>query len=98
MNNKTLCTLIKPYVCRVCRNDTLFFLTTDDRLIDYKAMIETECMNSDDIYKNMTDMDVILMKCIHCNREFMINWTDIKYPTMVKDVKSVINQFSKDEI
>ena len=32
---ETLCTLIKPYKCPNCNQDTLFFYTSNNTLIDY---------------------------------------------------------------
>ena len=41
---ETLCTLIKPYKCPNCNQDTLFFYTSNNTLIDYKMLFYNEKM------------------------------------------------------
>lgn len=67
--------LIKPYKCPVCNQDMLFFTTKDGNLIDYKKFIHRA-----DSLENMEDYigrrNVKFIKCINCNRSFIIDWTN----------------------
>ena len=71
---KRLCKKINPYRCKVCNQDMLFFVTSRNTLIDYKALIE----HSDDVLmlkKYLMLKDVQYIKCITCNKSYIIDWS-----------------------
>lgn len=88
---KKVCKLIEPYKCKICNQDTLFFVTKTNMLIDYKYLI-THKLNKYGIVNYLKDKNVKFIKCINCNRLFIIDWYD-SYPAQLLD-KSKLKRFN----
>ena len=88
---ETLCTLIKPYKCPNCNKDTLFFYTSNNTLIDYKMLFCNEKMSSYEIKKFLEYKKVRFLKCIACNKLYIIDWRD-GFPIPLTD-KSCLTDF-----
>ena len=73
-----MCHVIKPYLCTVCGEDTLFFVTKNNRLIDYRYMIRSG-MTLQQIEDYLRERGVTKMKCINCNKEYLMDFRE-KYP------------------
>lgn len=88
---KELCKIIaKPYVCKECGNEMLFFETIDNYLIDYKKLINM-AQTKKDVYDILSENGVKYIKCLVCGKKYIIDWTN-GYPEQMMD-KSNIQKF-----
>lgn len=73
-----MCTLHNPCRCKDCGNELLFFTTARNTLIDYKALFANG-RTSPEIYRELQDSKVRLIRCIVCNKSYIIDWSN-KFP------------------
>lgn len=85
-----MCKRITPYVCKQCNQETLFFSTKNNMLIDYKSLMK-KGLNRYSLIKYLQDKNIKYIKCINCNKEYIIDWTD-GYPTQLLDI-NIIKDF-----
>ena len=84
-NSKIICRYITPYICDVCSQDTLFFITKNNVLIDYKSIIN-KGLNRYSLIKYLQDKNIKYIKCINCNKTYIIDWRT-GYPKQLLDGK-----------
>jgi predicted RNA-binding Zn-ribbon protein involved in translation (DUF1610 family) len=87
---KEMCSYITPYRCSKCGEDVLFFVTSNNHLIDYKAMID----NRKSIYQlkeYLAEKRVKFVKCLACGQTYIIDWSN-GYPVQLLD-KNILKQF-----
>jgi hypothetical protein len=87
-----MCEIVKPYVCPICNQPTLFFINKYNKIIDYKALIDRQTT----LYglKNYVAVNnVTKLKCIECNQEYMMDWSN-GYPTILSD-KHKLDKFKE---
>ena len=80
-----VCKKIIPYKCDKCGQEMLFFYTDNGMLIDYKTLFD----NGDNLYdikKYIQYKNVKYLKCITCNKLYIIDWRD-GYPKPLYDTK-----------
>ena len=80
---KQMCKFIDSYKCNVCNNDTLFFVTKRNTLIDYKNLIRNT-IGINDMISFLEDRDIQYIKCLNCNKKYLIDWRN-KYPENMTD-------------
>lgn len=87
-----MCHVITPYICTVCGEDTLFFVTKNNRLIDYRYMIRSG-MTLDQIENYLKERGVNRIKCINCNKEYPMDFRK-RYPTNINttDLLGLLNK------
>lgn len=83
--------LLKPYKCKKCGQEMLFFLTKNNTLIDYKALMVDYSYTLMDIKKYLEDKNICFIKCLSCNKTYIIDWTD-GYPVPLID-ETILNKF-----
>ena len=84
---KELCNIITPYKCKQCGQDMLFFVTANNTLIDYKALI-SKGYSINDIKHLLETKNIRFIKCISCNKSYIIDWTNT-YPVQLLDKNSL---------
>lgn len=89
MTLKEMCRSITPYVCNECGNDTLFFITKNGILIDYKTMMERG-MSLTQIKQFLYEKNIKYIKCISCNRQYIIDWRN-GYPVNLIDRQALLD-------
>lgn len=76
MNKKLLYHIIEPYKCPICKEDLLFFTTKfNDKIIDYKRLLDNG-NTLDETKHYLEKRNIRHFRCIHCDREFIIDWTE----------------------
>ena len=80
---KEMCILRKPYCCKKCGQDTLYFITSNRMLISYSDLMKNASMLSD-VKKRLYYRQVKYLKCLNCNKEFIIDWRR-GYPIQLLD-------------
>lgn len=88
---REMCRIITPYRCKECGQDMVFFLTTNNILLDYKAMIIDKRKSLYELNEYLESQSIRFMKCLSCNKTYIIDWTK-GYPEQLVD-KSVLNKF-----
>lgn len=88
---REMCRVITPYRCKECGQDMVFFLTTNNILLDYKAMIIDKRKSLYELNNHLESQSIRFMKCLSCNKTYIIDWTK-GYPEQLVD-KSVLNKF-----
>lgn len=88
---REMCRIITPYRCKECGQDMVFFLTTNNILLDYKAMIIDKRKSLYELNNYLESQSIRFMKCLSCNKTYIIDWTK-GYPEQLVD-KSVLNKF-----
>lgn len=69
-----MCKMITPYRCSVCGQDTMFFVTGRHTIIDYR-MLFYKGITSYELKNYLRSRDVKYIKCISCNKIYVIDWT-----------------------
>ena len=88
---KEMCRIITPYRCKECGQDMVFFLTNNNTLLDYKALITDRANTLQQLTHYLEPRSIRFMKCLACNKTYIIDWTT-RFPTQLID-KSVLNKF-----
>lgn len=70
-----ICKKINPYTCKYCGQEMLFIKTRRGKLIDYKNLYNF-FTDSFELKEYLYNKEITHFKCIVCNREFMIDWTN----------------------
>lgn len=95
MEKREMCRLIKPYICPICNKETLFFTNKNGYLLDYRSMLVNNQgrikITMNELINNLEQENVKYIKCINCNREFIIDWRK-HWPTILNEYKQ-LNQF-----
>lgn len=84
-----ICKRLKPYVCQKCGQEMLFFYTKNGTLIDYKTLF-VKGYNLFDIRKYLEHKGVKYIKCITCNKLYIIDWST-GYPVPLLDNECLKN-------
>ena len=79
-----------PFRCAVCNSPALFFTTRNHTLVDYRQII-MQAYSGEEAYELIGGFKVLRLKCLHCNREWYIDWTGA-WPTQLLD-EARIQQF-----
>ena len=80
-----VCKKIIPYKCDKCGQEMLFFYSDNGMLIDYKTLFDNR-YNLYDIKKYIQYKNGKYLKCITCNKLYIIDWRD-GYPKPLYDTK-----------
>lgn len=75
--------LLRPYKCQVCGKELLMFQTDNNRLMDYKIFID-QAYSVNDLRKTLRNHHVKYLKCISCDRSYLIDWSK-GWPTQMLD-------------
>lgn len=65
----------EPYRCIDCNQEMVFFLTTNGMLIDYKRLLFKNANTAIEVNKYLKQKPIIGMKCLNCQRRYIIDWT-----------------------
>ena len=85
---KVMCKTITPYICKKCGEEMLFFVTGNPNyIIDYKNLFFKE-QTSDRIYNIASENDVSYIKCLVCNKKYIIDWSN-KFPEQMTNRKDI---------
>lgn len=87
---KEMCSYITPYRCGKCGEDSLFFVTSDNHLIDYKAILD----NGNSIYQLkdfLMTKKIKFIRCLACGQTHIIDWSN-GYPVQLLD-KDALKKF-----
>lgn len=77
---REMCKCITPYKCPVCNQDMLFFVLSNNNIVDYKRLLEEQSPNGIySIREYLGNRNVKFIKCIVCNKTSIIDWSDT-YP------------------
>lgn len=90
MELKEMCTYVRPYVCPICGNELLFFVTRYNKLIDYKGLMENH-YNLSELINELGNRNITHMKCLTCNKDYIIDFSN-GYPTPLTD-KTLLRKF-----
>lgn len=71
---KEMCKLLIPYKCKIC-NSLLYFLDCNNMLIDYNNLY-SKFNYSADLKDYISKRRVKYIKCINCNKEFIIDFSN----------------------
>ena len=74
-----MCVKIDPYKCPICNQDMLFFITSNNVLIDYKGLMDRSVNGIYSIRKYLGERHTKFIKCLACNKTSIIDWSDT-YP------------------
>lgn len=85
-----MCDIITPYRCKKCGQDMLFFVTSNNLLIDYKKLFN-DLVSLQNIVHNLESRNIKYLKCLVCNKTFIIDWTN-RFPCQLTD-KECIEKF-----
>ena len=86
-----MCKTREPYRCACCGEEMLFFVSDTNRLIDYKKLFLQYGINSTQFKTHLYRRYIRYLKCLCCNRYFIIDWTT-GYPTQLLD-KEKLDKF-----
>lgn len=70
---KEMVKINKPYVCKKCNSEMLFFLTKRSSLIDYKTLFSNGT-TKDELINKIENRNIKFIKCINCGNTFIIDW------------------------
>lgn len=85
--SKIMYNLIKPYRCKVCGQDMLFFENKKQMLIDYKGFLDDDFTLSE-MKRNIENRGVRYLRCIQCGRSFIIDWSH-GWPEQLMDMNAI---------
>lgn len=85
---KEMCKKLTPYKCKQCGQDMLFFTTKSNMLIDYKGLFDRSVYGLEDITKYLENRHIRFIKCIVCNKTYVIDWTN-GYPVPLLDKEEI---------
>lgn len=75
--------VITPYRCKLCNQDMLFFVTKNNKLIDYKWFLNNGYTLSE-TKEELGKRKIKFIKCIYCGKTHIIDWTH-GWPEQVTD-------------
>ena len=78
-----VCKRIKPYICKCCNQEMLFFCTKNNMMLDYKMLLD-KGYTIYELKKILQEKDVRCFKCITCNKTYIIDWSN-GYPVPLLD-------------
>lgn len=90
---KEMCRMREPYRCAKCGNEMLFFVTSYNRLIDYKKFYQKHNQSCYRFRDAIMHYDPKYLKCMCCNKLYLIDWTT-GFPVQVTD-KSIVSKFTR---
>ena len=82
--------VITPYKCKICHNDSLYFIGKDKNLLPYKDYFKISS-SAQHLVANLAMHGVDYLRCMHCNLSFIIDWTK-GWPEQLVDMK-ILRQF-----
>lgn len=85
-----MCKIDYPCKCRVCGQEMLFFVMRDKSLVDYVTLFN-KYHTSSEIYRFLAKNNVSHIKCLVCDKEFIIDWS-AKFPKQLVD-KDELDKF-----
>lgn len=88
-----MCEYVKPYKCKICQQEMLFFMAKNGTLFDYKKIYGRKTPSEVESY--LREQNIIGIKCIICDKSFIMDWR-YKYPEMLVD-DDCINKFRKSD-
>ena len=86
-----MCEKITPYRCPICNQDMLFFVTSNNTLIDYKGLAERSPNGIYSLRQYLENKRIKFIKCLVCNKVSIIDWSNT-YPKPLLD-KEVLEKF-----
>lgn len=85
---KEMCIIHKPYICKNCGDEMLFFVTGNPNyIIDYKNLFYRE-QTCKKIYDVVSRNNVSYIKCLACGKKFIIDWSN-KFPEQLVNRESI---------
>lgn len=87
---KEMCSYVTPYRCSKCGEDVLFFVTSDNHLIDYKVMLDRG-YSIYQLKEYLAERRVKFIKCLSCGQSFIIDWSN-GFPVQLLD-KNILKEF-----
>lgn len=79
-----MCRYITPYKCKKCGGELTFFTTLKGTLIDYKRLLRLS-KDKQDFLTKLRRYHIRSIKCLQCNKEYIIDWTNRGYPEEMVD-------------
>ena len=70
-----MCTYRKPYACKKCGQEMLFFTLPNGMLIDYKRLLFRKSATLFEVKDYLSSRKIRGIKCLNCQEEFIIDWT-----------------------
>lgn len=65
--------LMEPYRCPKCHDGCLYFITDDEKFINYRnAFLHSD--NAEEFYKLIIRFKVYEFMCLNCNNTYLIDW------------------------
>lgn len=65
----------EPYKCIKCGQELVFLKNRNGMLIDYKRLIYKNANTAIEVKNYLKDKHITGMKCLNCQKTFIIDWT-----------------------
>ena len=85
INNELLYELLEPYICGVCGEPELAFITCDNSYIKYRDLIKRG-LTSDELISILNEAKANYIKCMNCDRIVLIDYSN-SWPIQTLDPK-----------
>lgn len=82
--------LIKPYQCKICHKESLYFMTKQGILIEYRPFIK-DALSLQRLIEKLTYQGIRFLRCTNCNISYVIDWSH-GWPEQLVDLK-VLQEF-----
>jgi hypothetical protein len=71
-----MCKYRRPYTCKECGQEMLFFPTKNNTIIDYKRLLLKNCNTLRDVKHALESGGVKRIKCVVCGKYYIMDWTN----------------------